>query len=483
MKIKIFVTTVFILMGLALATVASEQSNKPVRDIKAAQSSADRLNSSFSAPPVIINDTKCYFGSGCLDTSFDFDGILQFLPASGTIRDFGIQAIAVQSDGKIVGAGYNSDSSTGTGMDLMVVRFNSDGNLDTTFGKVDPYNPILRLGYIIDSISAKNDIAKAILVQSDGKIVAAGASNSIWTVVRYNADGTRDATFDGDGLVTANISTLLAYGATIQSDGKIIVVGAPNFTVLRLNPNGSRDGGFGTNGVVSVNPSANIKGSGGAYSVKLQTIAGQERIVVGGYSKDGSTSPNKFSLMRFTSTGAIDTSFGSSGRVSTSFFGRGDLLFSIAIDSTNRIVAGGQAITTSSSNSMDAAVARYMENGALDASFSGDGKTNTDIYGFSDTLRSISIQTDGKILAFGYANTQAGSISSTLDFSLIRYNLDGSGDGTFGPGYLGAGIVTTDINGSDFGYACGLQPDGKIIVAGSSQPGTPPRGTVARYFP
>ena len=428
-----------------------------------------------SPPPSI--DTSWYSGSGGLDTTFDFDGISHFTPASD-VTNIEFQAVAVQSDGKIVATGVMFNSTTR--WDIFVARYNADGSLDYSFGNGN--------GYITDSVEPGYivDIAYAVKIQPDGKILVGGYGGSAGrgVVFRYNIDGTRDTSFGTNGVAVPNFPVHIRDLA-LQSDSKILAGGGGNgFSVFRLNSNGSVDTSFGTNGYVSVNPSTSNSGSGDAYSIAVQTISGQERLVLGGYMRDSKSGAYKFGLVRLTPGGALDASFGSGGRVSTSFFGINDTLYSLVIDANNKIVAGGSAST--SCRGADAAVARYNVNGTLDTTFSGDGKANTDVYGYADVARKILVQPDGKIVTVGYS--QKGSYAnSTYDISVIRLNSDGSADSSFGPGQsygFGNGIAATEISaGNDYAYAGALQSDGKIIAAGKTQNTTPRTAFLIRYLP
>ena len=154
--------------------------------------------------------------SGSLDTTFNTTG--KVTTAIGAINDSAL-AVAIQSDGKIVAAGY---SYNGANYDFALVRYNTDGSLDTTFNTT---------GKVTTAIGASNDSAYVIAIQSDGKIVAAGYSdngaNYDFALVRYNTDGSLDTTFNTTGKVTTAIgaSNDYAYAVAIQSDGKIVAAG------------------------------------------------------------------------------------------------------------------------------------------------------------------------------------------------------------------------------------------------------------------
>jgi uncharacterized delta-60 repeat protein len=127
-----------------------------------------------------------------------------------------VQAVAIQSDGKIVAAG---SSFNGANNDVALVRYHTDGSLDTTFNTT---------GTVTTAIGSSYDEANAVAIQSDGKIVAAGfSSNGVdddFALVRYHTDGSLDTTFNTTGTVTTPIGSSYdeAIAVVIQSDGKIV---------------------------------------------------------------------------------------------------------------------------------------------------------------------------------------------------------------------------------------------------------------------
>jgi uncharacterized delta-60 repeat protein len=265
--------------------------------------------------------------------------------------------MALQSDGKIVVAGYSD--TPGTGFDFATVRYNADGTLDTSFGTG---------GFVIEDFSTLNDSAYSIAIQSDGKIVAAGnasiSGHSDFAVVRYNADGTPDTSFSGDGKVTTNINSRDsdAGSMALQSDGKIVV-------------------------------------AGGTSSI---------------------TGPYDFSLVRYNADGTPDTSFGTGGTVITALSADYDYASAMTLQSDGKIVAAGLSDISGFAN---VAVLRYNANGILDTSFSGDGIVTTKIGNWASFASAIALQSDGKIVAAG-----AASISNNYDweFAVVRYLASGS---------------------------------------------------------
>jgi|HubBroStandDraft_6_1064221.scaffolds.fasta_scaffold13289_4 uncharacterized delta-60 repeat protein len=163
-----------------------------------------------------------------------------------------------------------------------------------------------------------------------------------------------------------------------------------------------------------------------------------------------------------TQGGALDTTFGNAGQVTTDFFGGTDQGSFVLIQSDSKILTGGSAVDAS--GNMDFALARYNPDGSLDSTFGTNGKVTTNFFGEDATLTRFALQTDNKIVACGWV--QMGNNLGSADFALARYNTDGSLDSTFGTG----GKVTTDFFGSaDQTFGVAIQSDGRIVVCGRAE--------------
>lgn len=315
-------------------------------------------------------------------------------------------------------------------------------------------------GLVLTEMGVGYNYGYAIAIQPDGKIVVAGeAAWGDFALARYNLDGSLDTTFSDDGLVLTDFSgdTDVGQAIFIQPDGKIIVVGKTwggsnyDFALARYNLDGSLDTNFGGDGLVSTdfNDGYDI-----AYSVILQP---DSKIIVAGKSR--TTINNDFALARYHPDGSLDITFSNDGWVTTNFSSSDEEGYAVALQSDDKIVVAGMAYILG--NYIDFALVRYNTDGSLDSSFDADGWVTTDFTGDADYGRSIAIQQDGKIVVAGYGGFG--------DFALARYNSNGSLDAAFG----NAGQVTTDFGAtSDFGYAVVLQPDGKIVVAGTANMGS-----------
>ena len=394
-----------------------------------------------------------YNSDGSLDSSFDEDG--KITTALSQIDEVA-NSVAIQSDGKIVVAGYS-------GNDFAMVRYNTNGSLDTTFDGD---------GKLITDVQGRVDKATDVAIQSDGKILVAGYSNnennSDFALVRYNSNGSLDPTFDGDGKATTAFGSAddSANSLAIQHDGKIVVVGVSfngihtDFALARYNANGSLDTTFDGDGRITTDFGATPDA---AMSVAIQNNGS---IVVAGV---GGTL-DEFELARYNIDGSLDTSFDGDGKVTTSIEVSYDMAYGLAIQSDGMIVVAGGSQGIRDNNF---ALARYNTNGSLDMSFDGDGTVTTDIATSTDIAQSVAIQSDGKIVVAGSSNNP----SLVHDFALARYNQDGSLDETFDED----GKVITSFGSFAVALNVAIQNDGKILVAGYSKDRSVNNFTLARY--
>jgi uncharacterized delta-60 repeat protein len=193
---------------------------------------------------------------------------------------------------------------------------------------------------------------------------------------------------------------------------------------------------------------------GGSDLAGVESLKGKGNIVAVGQSSAGNYD---FALARYNPNGSLDPTFSGDGKQKTNF-GSDDVATAVAIQSNGKIVVAGYA-------GGSFALARYNPNGALDPTFSGDGKLTTDFGGGFDGARGVALQGDGKIVAAGCA---CPNDVNARDFALARYNPNGALDPTFS----GDGKLTTDFGASDDAAdAVALQTDGKIVAVGHGGPG------------
>lgn len=344
-----------------------------------------------------------YNNDGSLDTSFDSDG--KVTTAVGTGGSSIVYDVAIQADGKIVAAG---SSFNGSNTDFAIARYNTDGSLDTSFDGD---------GKLVIQIGSDNDDSYGVVIQPNGKIVLAGGSratpNSNFALVRLNVNGSFDTSFDSDGIVTTpmGISTDGTSGIALQTDGKVVVTGRSNndFAVVRYNSNGSLDTSFDGDGKVTTPISTDQNGGDDPGEIAVQADG---KIVVAGFSDN--FSGVDFSIVRYNTNGSLDTSFNGTGKIITPVGEGNDYAYSLAIQSNGKIVVAGGS--NSNTSSTDFALIRYNPNGSLDTSFDGDGKVTTVFSNTVDSIQAIAIQSNGRIVAVGRSN------NVTFDeFAVARY--------------------------------------------------------------
>ena len=379
-------------------------------------------------------------------------------------------SVIQQADGKLVLVGVNMVSLNSTQNNFHLLRYNSDGSLDENFDND---------GIVATDIDISVDFAHSVIQQTDGKFVVAGSrekfSNWDFSLVRYNNDGSLDTSFGGDGKVTTVISSQGDYANSIiqQADGKLVVAGInkfgqnSDFVLVRYNSDGSLDSDFDSDGIVTTSVGAN---NDGVYAM-LQQADG--KLVVAGSSHNGTSS--EIALARYNSDGSLDSSFDGDGIVKIAV-GFSSIAYSIIQQSDDKLVIAGSTININSSE-YDLALLRFNLDGSLDNSFDGDGIVITDI-GDDDKAYSLIQQIDGKLAVSGYSDN-----GSKKEFSLVRYNSDGSLDNTLvGDAGLGNGIVTTSIGtGDDSALSILQQTDGKLVLAGYSGNGSNYDIALVRY--
>ena len=381
----------------------------------------------FSAVLFLIIGQSNYVQAspGNLDLSFGSGG--KVTTAIG-VTDDEVFALAVQPDGKTVVAGYSNTGTIGSPIDVFALtRYNTDGSLDATFGTG---------GKVTTAIGTVRDKAFALVIQPDGKLVAAGYSydtllaQDVFALVRYNTNGSLDPTFGAGGKVTTIVGGYdIAFALAIQTDGKLVAGGYSYnntsatylFALARYSTTGTLDATFGTGGKVTTA----IGSDDGINSLIIQPDG---KIVGAGYAYNDTLAQYVFTLARYSTTGALDGTFGTGGKVTT-VMGGDDTINSLIIQPDGKLVAAGYAYDNTLAQYVFG-LARYSTTGVLDGTFGTGGKVTTAIGYFDDVAYALSIQRDGKLVAAGYSYDD--TINQDL-FALARYNTNGSLDTTFNP--------------------------------------------------
>jgi len=397
--------------------------------------------------------------AGDLDSTFGVDGqVTTDLKRSTDLAS----AVAIQADGKLVVVGQTYQNNDFSAEDFVVARYNPDGTLDRTFGS---------RGRVKTDFPGLAAVPSSVVIQPDGKIVVAGGAFPLFTfagdfkIVRYNRNGSLDTSFGNRGIVTTIFPAgSYAFDVALQADGKIVAAGTH---FVDFNPGDMSDTDFA---LARYNPDGTPDATFGAGGQVTTDFVGKEddafavliqpdgKIIAVGSANDP-VNFYDFAAVRYLSNGTIDTNFGVAGKVSTDFRGGGfDRVHSAALQTDGSIVAAGFAITVSG-GSENFAVARYNSSGVLDTTFSGDGKAQIDFGSCCQSAYEVLLQSDGKIVTVGFPDSE----SSDSDFVVARLDSAGALDNTFGTG----GKVRTsfgNLNGGALGAA--LQSDGKIVAVG-----------------
>lgn len=340
-----------------------------------------------------------------LDPTFGNNG--KVITAFGTADDLALR-LALQPDGKIIVVGVAGDSSFNS--DFAVARYNSNGTLDTSFdgdGKVT--DDINGDEDSANTVALQPD-GKIVVA---GQAVDDFFGDADFAITRYNSNGSIDTGFDVDGLVTQDFDFNFdeATGAVIQPDGRIIVAGTArisgsgfsddDFAVVRLNSNGSLDSSFGSNGTVETD-----FGPGDDSVTKALLQSDGKLLVVG--AAENAFGDEDFAIARYDANGDLDTSFGLDGRLTTDFGSGNDGVIDAVLQTDGKILAVGKATVNGNA---DFGIARYNVNGTLDTNFGNGGKVTTD-FGFGgDNAAAVMLQPNGKIIVVG---TVSGSSVSQV---------------------------------------------------------------------
>jgi len=363
-------------------------------------------------------------GPGDLDPSFGVNGFVRVPTGLLTTA-----AVATQPDGKTIAVGQAAGFTPlpqptpppgGPGpfpaasYDFGVVRFNTDGSLDTTFGSGG-------LGLVSTDFSGDDDSPAAVQIQSDGKILVAGtsaapgdASISDFVIARYNADGSLDTSFGAGGLVVTDFTAGVAAGRSADVARGLLLLSDGRFVVSGL----SDAGGTGTD----------------------------------------------FALARYTPTGALDTTFNATGTVLTDFGGGDDAANAVTVEpSTGRLVVAGSAGSDPANATTTFALVRYNTDGMLDPTFGTGGKVTTAIGSEDDEAFAVGVGAKGLIIAAG-ATTGGGG--TTSDFAAVRYTAKGVPDRLFG----NRGVATVHFEEPAAANQVLLGTDGSVLLAGAATP-------------
>lgn len=386
---------------------------------------------------VLVTAQEAFATIDYLDKSFgpDATGIVTSILNSGSV----VNGMAIDGTGNIVVAGNTIINSVTS---LLLARYSSAGVFDNSFGN----------NGVVTYLSGPQSNASAVAIDSSGNIVVAGndGSNNI-ILLRYTTAGILDTSFGSGGVATLAIGDGSSTAAmVIDANDKIVVAGNSvingivNLFIARFNSDGTLDTSFGTSsGYTTI--TSNNSYSGTSLAIDLNA----KLVVVGSVSTNNGSD---FLIVRFDTNGQLDTSFNTTGVVTTNINGNNQSnALSVVIDSFNRIVASGSTINNNNNTDV---VVRYNNDGSLDTAFgvNSDGIVTNSIGTNSKILASL-IDLNGNIFTGGFSDN---------NFAVARYTVNGSLDTTFGQD----GIVLTTINAGSQINAVALQADGRAVAGG-----------------
>ncbi len=366
----------------------------------------------------------------------------------------------------------------------------------------------------------------AVATQADGKVVVVGSNGGDFLIVRFNANGTPDTTFNGTGVQKIDFlgAADAANDVAIQADGKIVVVGSVtagganglDFGIARLNTDGTLDGTFGTGGKATLDFAAGGQNNDTANGV---AVAGNGNIYLIGTAQDGLLTTTAVAVA-FTPTGTPLGTFGNNGKLFVDYGGTTDTGTVIDIQADGKLIFAG---TTNAvpANGTDFAVSRHdPTNGMLDMGFGNAGKVTINFGAASaDRANTVAVQANGNIVVAGSSNVNApgnfdaavarltpaaGALDAafgtggkaTVDFGGVADTINdmaiqtdgnllfvGTNDadavvarlsqtnGAFDPSFNGTGKAVINVNGLESGNGIDLLADGRIVVAGTTNGG------------
>ncbi len=398
----------------------------------------------FALTVMSVSTISLKAAPGSLDVGFNNVGNI--------IKDFGASealcAVTVLPDGKIIAAGTTDVSGHD---DILVVRYLPNGTLDPSFS-VDGSE-------ITNLLATSNETATAMAVQPDGKIVVVGYTDANTGVnvdmfaVRFNANGGLDSSFGFSGKYTINPTPSAddrATGVTVLPDGKIIIGGSArtntstSFALARLTASGVLDTTFSSDGYQEI--------AAGYGECHAMTVQADGKIILVGESKSLGT--EDFMVARCNSNGTLDNTFSGDGFTRTQIIGK-DAAYATLLQPDGKILVAGYA-----NGGTDSVAVRYLTDGTLDTSFSGDGIYQNSFGGLS-SFSAVVLEANGKILLGGASGTLAGRNST-----IIRLTPSGILDETFdGDGYL---INDINVANGDFIFGLSFQPDGRLVAVGKA---------------
>jgi len=363
-----------------------------------------------------INTVFCgYSQNATLDPTFGNAGI-SVHPHPHTAE---LHCFAFDNNGNIISAGYARQGGAGTSnYQLTLTKTDRNGMLDASFG----------VNGKVTTAIGHSEHPEYIVIQPDGKIIVAGSVNFTGGgvggfVVRYNSDGSLDATFANNGIYTTASSNIFVF-ITILSDSSIVLAGNSYLNgeslaiLVKLDSNGVEDSQFGTNGILSLT-STNFK-----FVMQEAILLNDGTIFCAGYEYSDTVNYSKSAYCKIDTQGNFDTAFGINGKVVIDLFNYNPItniteyLHSAGQLPNGQIILGGSELTSF--------LLKINADGSFDTTFGTNGMK---ILSYSFRPRVMTVQTDGKIII----GTGTGVTLGTRAYRIVRFDTDGDLDTTFNP--------------------------------------------------
>lgn len=341
---------------------------------------------------------------GTLDTTFGTNGTTKI--SFGAFSN--AYGLAIQGDGRIIAVGEAAVSTTSR-FDFAIARLNVNGTLDTSWGGS---------GILTTIVGAGNSRAASVVLQANGEVVVGGTeyngTRNDFALARYLANGSLDTSFGNRGTLNTGVGSAGNFGIIVrmQADQRIVLAGnyantgsSGSIAVLRYLSNGSLDTSWNGNGIATAS-------LGSATTVSGVVVQSDGRVVVAATAFLNGF--NDFAALRYNTNGALDTTFGGGrGFVTTAFQGSGATAYGLAVDPAYRIVVAGEV---NSGGFEQYGLVRYTISGTLDASFGTTGRVTGSVGTGNSLATGVRIQDDGNIVASGPAQNGGNGV----DFSILR---------------------------------------------------------------
>lgn len=380
------------------------------------------------------------------DSSFGVNGLARYRFSNSYHSE--LQNSVLHPDGKVSSVGFSG--AVGFTSHILVSRHLSTGVLDSTFNGD---------GSLVFSYGGNNEQARALVLLQNGSLLVGGVSSGKPAMALLKPDGSFDASFNNSGLMSIDLG--VGNGGRInkllqQSDGKILAIGYGyngfdfDMMVCRLFPNGALDTTWAQNGI-GLYPT-------GTYNNFCNDGAFQSngKLIMAGYS---TSSSDYVTVLRLTTNGHVDSTFGVNGRYHQSIGSSLNELTSVRILPNDDLLLAG-AISGSPLSTIDHLTLKLNANGSTNNAFGNMGVSIHDIRNTEDQSYALHTYSDGSYIQSGFSYNTSG----ITDFVCYKCKPDGSRDSSFGVN----GVYILPFGGTSWVKSILMQSDGKLLLCGQS---------------